>query len=336
MIIVLCSNMNVNGFSVSLPSSSLFSLDTAAATTSKSPLSSLSLHNNNRRQWTSSLAVTTTDIEEDETSTSTSLLNDKGLYKRERYIATNRFSVRKASAGKFEKRWATRKSKLSILQGFRYFHLMRRVTINNNNKMLQYDEGMDSNTSFENYISFTIWDKKSDFSAWKNGEAFIEAHGGTSITAFVSTMVSSLLVLRGAPKPAFYDSLFMKSRQQLQQQPGTIVDGWRNDIQDIADGIQTLPAESFIIMTKYYIPDNEKTAIEFEKTLQSYQVINNNNNNVVASTLMRRDGQAKGYVLLHVYIFFNVLNDMILFDMHFLFYYFCWIRHSTAGVALCV
>lgn len=45
----------------------------------------------------------------------------------ERYIATNRFQVKKNAGARFEKRWATRKSRLAVLPGFRYFTLMRRV-----------------------------------------------------------------------------------------------------------------------------------------------------------------------------------------------------------------
>jgi len=55
-------------------------------------------------------------------------------------------------------------------------------------------------------------DKKS-FNAWRAGDAFKEAHGGTSIGAFLGAMVSSLRVLRGAPKPAFYDGLLVQAAQ---------------------------------------------------------------------------------------------------------------------------
>ena len=32
-----------------------------------------------------------------------------------------------------------------------------------------------------NYVSLTVWDEKSDFSARRKGDAFKEAHGGMSI-----------------------------------------------------------------------------------------------------------------------------------------------------------
>jgi len=50
-------------------------------------------------------------------------LTTKGLLKRDRYVATNRFAVRQGKGAKFEARWANRKSRLSELEGFKYFHL---------------------------------------------------------------------------------------------------------------------------------------------------------------------------------------------------------------------
>ena len=132
---------------------------------------------------------------EESSSSSTTTADDlartttpKGLLKRDRYVATNRFAVRPGKAAKFEQRWANRKSRLATLKGFKYFHLMRRVTLddnddgNDNENKCTYDEGSASEDSLQgNYVSFTVWEKKSDFSAWRSGEAFKEAHGGTSI-----------------------------------------------------------------------------------------------------------------------------------------------------------
>ena len=104
----------------------------------------------------------------------------KGLLKRDRYVATNRFAVRPGKAGKFEQRWANRKSRLATLDGFKYFHLMRRVTLDEESDKNTYDEGNAAEDTLQgNYVSFTVWEKKSDFSAWRSGEAFKEAHGGT-------------------------------------------------------------------------------------------------------------------------------------------------------------
>jgi hypothetical protein len=35
-----------------------------------------------------------------------------------------------------------------------------------------------STDPFGNYVSFTIWQEKKHFNAWRGGEAFKEAHGG--------------------------------------------------------------------------------------------------------------------------------------------------------------
>ena len=43
------------------------------------------------------------------------------------YLATNRFKVRSNNEVKFEQRWATRKSRIALLPGFKYFQLMKRV-----------------------------------------------------------------------------------------------------------------------------------------------------------------------------------------------------------------
>lgn len=102
------------------------------------------------------------------TSTSSEPVSRFDLAKRERYIATNRFAVRKNQQAKFEKRWATRKSRLATLPGFRYFHLMRRVQLNEDGSC-EYQGGETEEEAQENYVSFTIWNKKSDFSAWRKG-----------------------------------------------------------------------------------------------------------------------------------------------------------------------
>jgi heme-degrading monooxygenase HmoA len=227
----------------------------------------------------SSIDTTTIDVEDSTT--------DKGLLKRDRYIATNRFVVRKDRAAKFEQRWANRKSRLATLPGFRYFHLMRRVnTIND-----QYDPGGTDESAQENYVSFTIWNKKSDFSNWRNGEAFKEAHGGTSIGAFLSTMVNSALVLRGAPRPAFYDGILMDSVIPKTEQQQELVDGWRNVN---ADGIHMLDTECYVELIKFYIASEH--AADFEKTMQKQKQSLKDAEGFVTRVLMRRDGQAKGYV----------------------------------------
>ncbi len=218
-------------------------------------------------------------------------LTYKGLLKRDRYVATNRFAVRSGKGPKFEARWANRKSRLSELQGFKYFHLMRRVTLNDDDDGTNtYDEGdVSDGTNMGNYVSFTIWEKKSDFSAWRKGEAFKEAHGGTSIGAFMSTMISSAFILKGPPRPAFYDGLLLQSTTP-EQVPQTI-DGWR-DIE--ADGITNLPVECFIACNQFYVPSD--TAAAFEKRWASRESKLKECDGFIAFSMLRRDiGSGKGH-----------------------------------------
>jgi len=68
----------------------------------------------------------------------------------ERYVATNRFRVKAGREAAFEKRWADRKSRLGLLNGFRFFCMMRRV------------DGFDDAKPYAddvNYISCTVWEQ---------------------------------------------------------------------------------------------------------------------------------------------------------------------------------
>ena len=96
-----------------------------------------------------------------------------------RYLATNRFHVRQNAMAKLEKRWADRKSRLSLLPGFRFFTLLKRVSL--------FGVKYDSDDELGNYISFTYWDTKEDFDRWRKGDAFKEAHGGGGIIDFYSS-----------------------------------------------------------------------------------------------------------------------------------------------------
>jgi heme-degrading monooxygenase HmoA len=214
-------------------------------------------------------------------------LTEKGLLKRDRYVATNRFAVRSGKEARFEARWATRKSRLATLDGFRYFHLMRRVTLNEDGSSA-YDEGDSKATKMGNYVSFTIWEKKSHFSAWRNGDAFIEAHGGTSIGAFMSTMLNSLQVLKGAPKPAFYDGLLLQST--VPDTVPEIVDGWRNVE---ADGVTVLPTEVFVACNQFFV--SKENAKEFEQRWAGRTSKLQECEGFIGFTMLRRDGTAKGH-----------------------------------------
>jgi len=207
--------------------------------------------------------------------------------------------VRAGKEGKFEKRWATRRSRLASLQGFKYFHLMRRVTLDENKGFMStYDGGKDKETAQGNYVSFTIWEKKSDFSAWRKGDAFKEAHGGTSIGAFVSTMVKSALVLRGAPRPAFYDGLLLKSVKPdfLPE----VIDGWRNVEFPDSDGSKpvTLPSECFVACNQFFVP--KENAVAFEQRWKNRESVLGDFDGFVAFSMLRRDGLAKGHGIVEI------------------------------------
>lgn len=229
-------------------------------------------------------STTTGTIATDETKN----VEKEQLLPRDRYIATNRFTVRPNKGPKFEKRWATRKSRLSALDGFRYFHLMRRVSLDDDS-----NTGINPNAKedpFGNYVSFTIWKEKKHFSAWRKGEAFKEAHGGTSITAFLSTMISSAQLLKGPPRPAFYDGLLQQSVV-----PDVIpetVDGWRN-VDSETLGKEILPAECFVACNQFFVPPENGKAFEMrwagrESTLKECE-------GFISFGMLRRDASAKGH-----------------------------------------
>ncbi|GMH63999.1 hypothetical protein TL16_g03859 [Triparma laevis f. inornata] len=222
----------------------------------------------------------------------------------DRYYATNRFTVRKDKGAKFEQvrckigdplqssilltssllasslsqRWTKRKSRLATLPGFKYFHLMRRVKLN---------EGDSFPDNFD-YVSLTVWADKKSFNLWRQGDAFKEAHGGTSVWAFTKTMVQSLRVLKTAPAPAFYDGLLQLSNPPTAS--GEIVDGWRT-IE--ADGKQTLTAESFVATNQFYVPPENGPA--FEARWAGRESSLKDLDGFVSFSLLRRDGRAKGH-----------------------------------------
>lgn len=205
---------------------------------------------------------------------------------RDRYVATNRFTVRPGREAKFEKRWADRSSRLAELEGFKYFHLMRRVDLDG-----QENSGVDplaSSDPFGNYVSFTIWAEKKHFNAWRAGDAFKEAHGGTSLFAFVTTMVSSAMVLKGAPKPAFYDGLLQQS--VVPDAVPETVDGWRNVD---ADGVNVLPAECFVACNQFFVPGENAAA--FEQRWRDRTSKLKECDGFVSFTMLRRDVKAKGH-----------------------------------------
>ena len=141
---------------------------------------------------------------------------------------------------------------------------------------------------FGNYVSFTIWADKKHFNAWRSGDAFKEAHGGTSLFAFVTTMVSSAMVLKGAPKPAFYDGLLQQS--VVPESIPETVDGWRNVE---ANGVDILPAECFVACNQFFVPPIN--AYEFEQRWKNRTSQLKECDGFVSFSLLRRDVKAKGH-----------------------------------------
>jgi len=191
----------------------------------------------------------------------------------ERYIASNRFVTRPGAAAKFEARWANRKSRLATLDGFRYFTLLRQVP-EDPSKAAKYD-----------YMSFTIWEDKPSFDAWRQGDAFKEAHGGTGIGAFLTAMVSSLQVLKGPPSPVFYDGLLHLAAPPVDDPTRVVDGGWR--VVD-ADGVSLLPAECFVAANRFAVRPGAEA--DFEERWSRRDSALAEMPGFKSFTMLRRDG----------------------------------------------
>lgn len=232
------------------------------------------------------LSSTTSEAPSTTGEASSAATGSNDLLKRDRYVATNRFAVKKGRGAKFEKRWADRSSRLASLDGFQYFHLMRRVSLDDTP-----NTGVDPLGDVDelgNYVSFTIWKEKKHFNAWRGGDAFKEAHGGTSLFAFVKTMVSSAMVLKGAPKPAFYDGLLQQSI--VPESVPETVDGWRSVD---ADGKNILPAECLVACNQFFVPAENAVAFENRWADRTSQL--SECDGFVSFSMLRRDVKMKGH-----------------------------------------
>src|SRR5690606_38949945 len=78
------------------------------------------------------------------------------------YIAMNRFKVKNGSEEEFENVWKGRDSRLSEMQGFREFLLLRGP--------VNEAEG------YTLFASHTIWESHEDFVAWTKSQNFRDAH----------------------------------------------------------------------------------------------------------------------------------------------------------------
>ena len=169
--------------------------------------------------------------------------------KAERYIATNRFNVRKGQEAKFEKRWADRKSRIAQLQGFRFFSLLKRVDAPGADYSKDGEEG--------SYISMTVWEDKDCFDAWRTGDAFKEAHGGGGLTSFIQLITTALFILDGKPRPAFYDGLLPVTSTETM--PFVSAEGWRKVE---ADGVNLLPTDIFVAQNRFVVKTGKERDFE--------------------------------------------------------------------------
>lgn len=210
----------------------------------------------------------------------------EGLLERERYVVFNRFSSRDGAGPRFEKRWADRTSSLITLQGFRFFTLLRRADdVMVNGKPVTYEE----NTP--DYQSMTIWETKKDFNSWRTGYAFKEAHGGGSLGGFLSAIVGSLMVLKGAPVPAFWDALATISTPT---QEVTLEKKNRDASGNaITDGSEPLPNECFVSMNRF--PVKPEYAKDFEERWSQRESKLQGQKGFVGFTLLRRDRPPPGH-----------------------------------------
>ena len=81
------------------------------------------------------------------------------------FIAMNRFKVKTGSEDEFEAVWKNRDSKLSEMDGFRAFQLLRGAT--------NADEG------YTLFASHTVWENEGDFTSWTKSQNFRDAHKNT-------------------------------------------------------------------------------------------------------------------------------------------------------------
>ena len=189
----------------------------------------------------------------------------------ERYIATNRFRVKDGREGAFEKRWADRQSRLGLLDGFKFFCMMRRVER--------------AGTTYEddiNYISCTVWEAEENFQAWKSGDAFKEAHGGGTIGGIASMLIATAQNTKGKPKAAMWEGTIPVSMPPAKP---AAEGGWR---QIQADGVNKLDGEVFIAMNRFTVKEDSETA--FEQRFASRESKLEDFDGFQGFILLRRDG----------------------------------------------
>lgn len=198
-----------------------------------------------------------------------------GLLPGERYVAMDRFAVRDDAGPRFEQRWASRKSTLLDLDGFRWFSLLRRVPPSVKEADCRYPDDY-------NYVSCTIWEGKQNFNAWRKSPAFKEAHGSGSALGFLGTVAHGLMTNQALPKPALWNGLLVEKaadQRRLLPRPGAgegplepdvfvsmnrfpVVTGRENDFEDIwarrESRLRGLPGfRAFQMLRRDQVPDDD-------------------------------------------------------------------------------
>ncbi|KAL1503875.1 hypothetical protein AB1Y20_012339 [Prymnesium parvum] len=187
----------------------------------------------------------------------------------ERYVATNRFRVKQGREAAFEKRWADRKSRLGLLDGFRFFCMMRRCE----------REGYEDDI---NYVSCTVWETADAFNAWKSGDAFKEAHGGGTVGGIASMLIATAMNTKGKPKAAMWEGTLPVSIVP-EAAPSA---GWR---EVVADGESTLPGECYIAMNRFSVKQGHEG--EFEQRFATRESTLKEFDGFKGFLLLRRDGK---------------------------------------------
>ena len=189
----------------------------------------------------------------------------------QRYVATNRFRVKGSREAAFEKRWADRQSRLGMLDGFRFFCMLRRVAKRDGSA---YEDDI-------NYISCTVWENQANFNAWKTGDAFKEAHGGGTVGGIASMLLATAMNTKGKPKAAMWEGLLPVSM-------GAGNDGGGAWSSVVADGVTTLDGECFVAMNRFSVKEGSEAA--FEERFASRESNLASCDGFKGFLLLRRDG----------------------------------------------
>ena len=89
--------------------------------------------------------------------------------------------------------------------------------------------------------------------------------GKFNLSGFIGLISTALFIIKGSPKPAFYDALLPVSENILAHKPHlssaneNAEGGWR---QVEADGVKDIPPEVFVSQDLYTVKDGHAVAFE--------------------------------------------------------------------------